>query len=114
LEEGAKRTEPGTFDSLIAADFSAAEFKTLAASTQHTYRGVIELFRREHRGKPVARLEAHHVQTMIDAKAETPAAANNLRRMLRMLLRFAVERNWRRDNPVLAVRKLSLHSDGLS
>lgn len=112
LEVGAGRVEAGTFSALIVAYYKSAEFKSLAASTQHTYRGVIELFRRDHGGKPVARLEAHHIRAMIDAKAETPAAANNLRRMLRMILRFAVERNWRRDNPVLSVRKISLRSTG--
>jgi hypothetical protein len=38
---------------------------------------------------------------MIDAKAETPAAANNHAADARMILRIAGECNWRCDNPFL-------------
>jgi integrase len=112
LEVGAGRTKTGTFSALIVAYYQSSEFKTLSASTQQTYRNIMERFRRAHGDKPVAALEARHIRAMLDAKAGTPAAANNLRRMLRMLLNFAVERNWRRDNPALTVRKLSFRTTG--
>ena len=38
---------------------------------------------------------------MLPASADTPAAANNLVRMIRMLLRFAIDENWRKDDPTL-------------
>jgi len=112
LEVGADRTRAGTFSALIVAYYRSAEFKMLSAISQKTYRNIMEPFRREHGDKPVAAIEARHIRAMLDAKAETPAAANNLRRILRMLLNFAVERNWRRDNPTLTVRKLNFRTTG--
>lgn len=49
---------------------------------------------------------------MMDLKAEHPAAANNLLRILRVLLSFAKTRGWRSDNPALEVRKLSYRTEG--
>jgi integrase len=111
-EVGADRTKPGTFSALIVDYYKSTDFRILSASTQQTYRNVIESFRREHGDKRVATLETRHVRNLLDRKAETPAAANNLRRMLRLLLNFAVERNWRRDNPVISIRKLNTRSTG--
>ncbi len=112
IEVGADRALAGTFSALVAVYYRSAEFKMLSVISQKTYRNIMEPFRREHGEKPVAGIEARHIRALLDAKAGTPAAANNLRRMLRMLLNFAVERNWRRDNPVLTVRKLSFRTTG--
>jgi integrase len=45
-------------------------------------------------------------------KAETPAAANNLLRMIRLLMRFAIEEEWRCDDPTLGVKSIRIRSDG--
>lgn len=45
-------------------------------------------------------------------KAETPGAANFLLRMIRLLMKFAVEEGWRDDNPAIGVPKLKTKSDG--
>jgi integrase len=102
----------GTFHSLIVAYYGSADYRTLADATQRTYRNVIEGFRTKYGERSVAALEPHHVRAMLDAKASTPAAANNLLRMLRMLMRFAVERNMRRDDPTAMVRKVRSASTG--
>ena len=40
LEVGADRTRAGTFSALIVSYYKSAEFKTLSASTQQTYRNI--------------------------------------------------------------------------
>jgi integrase len=46
------------------------------------------------------------------AKANTPSAANSLLTMLRILMRFAVEEEWRRDDPTLGIKPLRIKSEG--
>ena len=115
--EGAKpevtsRTQTGTLHALIVAYYNSSEFKTLSSSTQRTYRGIIENFRKVHGDKRAVSLEGHHIRAILDAKASTPSAANNLLRMLRILMRFAVERGLRRDDPTSHIRKVRTNSTG--
>jgi integrase len=111
-KESSQRVKAGTFDSLIIAYYGSSDYRTLSAATQRTYRNIIESFRKKYGDKRVSALEPHHIRAMVDKKADTPAAANNLLRMLRMLMRFAVERNMRRDDPTANVRKVRSASTG--
>lgn len=111
-EIGADRVHPGTFNALIVAYYQSSSWKLLGEATQRSYRGEIERFREAHGEKRVRDLRSHHVSRMMDLKAETPAAANNLLRVLRVLMGFAQERGWRPDNPAQQVKKLVYRSDG--
>jgi site-specific recombinase XerD len=97
---------------LIAKYYRSAEWTNLSPATQGTYRGILERFRVDHADKPVDRLERHHVRDLMSAKANTPSAANNLLSLLRILMRFAVEEGWRKDDPTLGVKKLKIKSAG--
>lgn len=112
VPEVTSRAKPGTMHSLIASYYASADFKTLSDSTKTTYRGIIEGFREKHGDKRIASIEPHHVRALLDGKADTPSAANNLLRMLRMLMRFAVERGLRRDDPTAHVRKVRTNTTG--
>jgi len=109
---GAKRTKPGSVNALAVAYYGSAEFKLLKPSTQATYRNIIDRFREKNGGNPMAALSRTSVQKLVDAKVETPAAANNLLRMLRMLVRFALDRNMLRDDPTLGVKPIRRRSTG--
>jgi len=109
---GAERTRPGSIAALVVAYYQSAEFLTLAASTRTTYRGIIERFRVEHGDRPVASLERQHVKAIIAKRVETPAAASNLLRMIRILLRFAVDEGWRKDDPTVGVKGIKSKTDG--
>lgn len=112
LPVGADRTGPGTFDALIATYYESSTWKLLRPATQRAYRGEIERFRAQHGAKRVGDLTAVHINRMMDLKADTPAAANNLLRILRVLMGFAKERGWRKDNPAEGVRRLRYRTDG--
>ncbi len=109
---GADRTKRGSFSALIVAYYQSAEFKGLRASTQRTYRNHIESFRLEHGDRPVALVEGKHIRAILDKKAATPAAANNLLKRIRTLMQFAIERGWRKDDPSIGVKKVRSKSKG--
>lgn len=112
VEIGAKQTPPGSISALVASYYRTSDFTGLSDSTKTTYRGIIERFRADHGDKRVAHLQRQHVQKIIGEKSETPAAANNLLRMLHLLMRHAVDLGWRGDDPTQGVRKIRHKSGG--
>ena len=86
---GMTRTKPGTVNALIVSYYKLV-FPTLEPSTQKMRRSILERFRCQHGAKPVARLEAGHIAAIVAAKANTPTAANNFRKVLHHLLDHAI------------------------
>lgn len=109
---GAKRTKPGTFNALIVEYYQSVEYKILAPSTQQTYRGIIERFRAKNGERQVATLTAKAIEDMLAKKAAQPVVANGILSMLRLLMRFAVARRYRTDNPTRELKKLRNRTDG--
>jgi integrase len=109
---GAARTTPGSFNSLCVSYYRSPEFRGLKASTQATRRNIVERFRNEHGEKPLRRLERKHIKEIIGAKADTPGAANNLLKVLRLLLSYAVDAGMLAANPAIGVRGYKLSGDG--
>ena len=109
---GVERTKPGSVSALAASFYRSPGFLDLSDSTKATYRGIIERFREAHGDKPVALMQRRHVQAILAEKAETPAAANNLRKRLIQLLDHAVSLDWRADNPARATKPYRLQSEG--
>jgi integrase len=105
-------TIPGSVSALIAKYYRSAEWANLSDATQSTYRGILERFRNDHGDKPAARLERHNVKDLMAGKANTPSAANNLLKLIRILMRFAIEEGWRKDDPTLGIKNLRIRSEG--
>src|SRR5262249_14307360 len=110
---GAVRTIPGSFDALCVSYYRSPDFQGLKASTQRARRNVIERFRNEHGTKPVSRLGRAHIKDIIGAKANTPEAANNLRKVLRVVLNHAIEIGMMASNPAIGVKRYRSHGDGV-
>lgn len=109
---GAERTKPGTIHALGVAFYSSADFTRLRPSTQRTYKGIFDRYRDKYGSNPVALLEPHHIRSQMDKIAMTPAAANNNLKILRAVMRFAVDRGLIRSNPTAGVKMLRYRSDG--
>jgi integrase len=107
------RTMPGSVNALIVSYYRSPEFRGLKASTQTVRRNVIERFRNEHGTKPVARLGRGHIKEIIGAKAGTPEAANNLLKVLRVLLSHGVEIGMIDSNPAIGVKRYRSKSEGV-
>ncbi|RBO51992.1 hypothetical protein DSD19_16955 [Rhodovulum sp. BSW8] len=109
---GAGRTVPGSVSALVASFYMSPEFLNLADNTKRVYRGLIEPFRQEYGKQPVKLMQRRHVAAILAKKAETPAAANNLRKRLIQLLDHAVSLDWRTDNPARAPKPYRVESEG--
>lgn len=106
IEPGKSKIKPGSVSDLIVIYYQTAAFAQLSAATQTTYRGILERFREEYGDQPVARLEERHINAILDKKAATPAAANNLRRMLRAILKIARKRKMIAANPMIEIEPI--------
>jgi integrase len=112
IEIGAGRSKPGTVAALVAAYLGSMAFGNMAAETRRTRRNALDRFRVEHGEKRVALLGREHVQTMVSAKAATPAAARNFLNTLRAVMQFAIEAGWRSNDPTVGVRRPKIKTAG--
>lgn len=111
-----KAIAAGSFDALCVSYYRSPEFLELRDSTKRTYRGIIDRWREENGTKRVKHLERRHIKEHIATAAEVsgPHAANNLRTILQILCRFAVDNEWRRDDPTIGVRPIRAKSSGFA
>src|SRR5262249_55737036 len=101
---GAARTIAGSVNAMIGGYLGSAAFGQLAPTSQRQYRRILEELRRQHGDRSIAALERRHVELMLDAKAETPSAARDLLRCLRLLVQHAIKLGVRQDDPTHGVR----------
>ncbi|TPI16575.1 tyrosine-type recombinase/integrase [Mesorhizobium sp. B4-1-1] len=111
---GAGRHKPGSLAALVLAFYRAPEFLGLSEATRATYRGILDRFARGHGDKPVRGLERQHIKAIIGRMADRPHAANNLLRLLRLLLDFAVDDEQIRANPARGVKGFKVKSEGFA
>lgn len=111
-EIGAHRTVPGSINALAIAIYGSAEWAQLSRTTQATYRGIMERLRTEHGDRAVRAIRTEHILLMRDRKGALPSAANNLVKVLRWMLAFAVARKMRPDNPAIGIKPLKIASEG--
>lgn len=109
---GSGRAAKGSFNELIARFYRSSAWATPSDSTKATYRGIIERFRNEHGHRLVAEMKFIHVDAILAARATTPAAANNLRKVLNRLLDYAVKIEMTDRNPVAATKAFTMNPDG--
>jgi integrase len=111
---GAGRHRPGTIAAAILAYYQAPEFLGLSTATKTTYRGILDRFARQHGDKPIRGLERAHIKAILGKMADRPQAGNNLLRMLKTLLDFAVEIELIPRNPARGVRGFKVRSTGFA
>lgn len=115
---GSARTKVGSIDALAVDFYASGEWSMLRDTTKRTYKGIIDRFRdlQFNGGRcgslPVAKLEPQHLRKVMDRMADRSAAANNLLKVLRVMLAFGVARGWRADNPATPLKPLKRRSDG--
>jgi integrase len=113
-EIGATRTVAGTMHWLISAYLSSSPFTALTPETQRTRRNILENVREADgdkrifhtvNGKCVMLLARHHLQTIINKKANTPFAQRNLFNTLRAMFKWAVSEGKLSDDPSVGVAR---------
>lgn len=81
-------------------------YAVLAPDTQRAYDRVLRrLVRHEDFAScSVAALHSRHIQRLLKRSADTPAAAADLLKKLRALMRCAIARGWRTDDPTQGIK----------
>jgi hypothetical protein len=99
--EPAIRGSPGTFDRLAHDYYQSTNYLRLGSHTQHVYRLVIERLLRDAKigSRLVSQMTAQHVHQILAKRAATPGAANDVLKKIRILIHFAIDNGWRRDDP---------------
>lgn len=106
LPTAAPKATQGTMAALVASWYRSASFTGLAPSSQTTYRRIVDRLLAANGEALVSELSPRIVRELMDGRAATPAAANRLLSILKVMMRHAVERGWRADDPTAGVRKL--------
>jgi integrase len=112
VEIGSSRTVAGTINAVVIGYLGSAAFHNLAPASQRQYRGIVERLRRDHGDKRIATLERRNVIALLNAKAATPAAARDLLRCFRLLIRYAIDIGLRDSDPTLGIRMAQPKTDG--
>jgi integrase len=97
---------PGTIAALAAEFRGAINKRKLAAATRLNYLRYVDRIEREHGTKTVKGMRPAHVYKIRDELEETVGVANNYLAVLRLMMAFACERDWRDTNPAAGVPKL--------
>ncbi|MBO1038182.1 tyrosine-type recombinase/integrase [Brucella pituitosa] len=109
---GSSRTKPGTMNALAVAYYRSPEFKGQRETTQKVYRAIVERFRKQHGHRLIKDLRREHIKTLIGKMSETPAAANRLLSLLRIMLNVALDNGWISANPAIGIKGYSKKTDG--
>ena len=118
---------PGSLGALVTAYKGSEEWRGLAKASRLDYDKVLEPLREKYGRLPVATMPRRFVLQLRDAYARkiverpgpapgdppvkveiaTPRRANRMVNVLRLLLSWAVDRGWRKDNPALRPGRLA-------
>jgi integrase len=119
VDAGAKRTKPGSMRALAVRYFQSVDYRSMRVRTQRVYRGLIERFCEQadkdgnkFGDKRAALIGREHVVRLIATKADKPEAANQFRKVLRAMMKHAVEIGLRADDPTRDVRAIRVKSEG--
>lgn len=80
--------DAGTFRRLIVEYLRSPKYLKGKASSQAVTRSILERFAAKHGDRMVAQMKVKHVFKIMAEMADTPAAANNLLKKLRAVIRF--------------------------
>lgn len=97
--------KPVTVPDLVAEYFCSQEYRSLSASSQQPYRRVIQRISAELGNRPVRSITRRHVEELLALRS--PGAANDALKKIRVLMRLAMDRGYRRDDPASGIRRFA-------
>lgn len=99
----------GTMAALVAEYRASAEFRNIPSdNTRSNYSRYLDLFVKHHGDKMVKDLNPQTVYRERDKFADTPGKANNWVARLNTLMKFAVKRGYRQNNPAAEIEALPI------
>src|SRR5690606_33259310 len=104
---GASNTIVGSVAAGLAKYYASADFLNKAPATQRNYKSVLEPFRIDHGGKPLASLRREHINAILDARALTSTAqAKNLGKRLSTFMKFCLDFGIIKENPMIGTKRV--------
>ena len=102
-----RRPREGTLAAVATEYRKSPEYKGLRPKTQKNYLRYLDLLCERWGAFSVTGIRRKHVLALRDQLGDTPATANMAVMVLRVLLSFAVDREYRHDNPAKGIKKLA-------
>ena len=100
----ANRHNAGTLGRLIAEYYTAVDYANLKSSSRTLYRIVLDPISRQLGHRLVKDMGRENARKIIETIGATkPGMANLTRAVLKRVLRYAVDRGWRNDNPAAGI-----------
>lgn len=93
----------GSIGQVIKSYFQSVAFKRTKASSQAVTRNILERFAKAHGHRKLVEMRRKHVETILSAMSETPAAANNLLRRLRIIINFSIAHDLLKLDPTKGI-----------
>ena len=108
----AARHEHGTIGHLITSFYASPSFANLKPVSKDLYRrAVLEPFAAKHGARLVRDIRRDKLSAYIEAIGATkPAMANTTRSVLNRLMKYAVAKEWRHDNPITGMDRYKIGS----
>lgn len=103
----------GSMAALSQLYFQSAGYLTLGPTTRKVYQRIVLKLIEEHGHRLARDLDASTIRRLVAKRADTPAAANHLLRILRLMMRVAVDEGLRPDNPTVGVERLREKQQGV-
>jgi integrase len=106
------RHAQGTIGHLITSFYASPTFANLKPVSKTLYRrAVLEPFAEKHGNRLVRDIRRDKLSAYIEAIGATkPAMANTTRSVLNRLMKYAVAKEWRRDNPIMGMDRYKIGS----
>lgn len=111
LSEAKDETPKNTFNALIDDHVSRLEAKDTKAGTMQTYRSALKHIRTLWGPLDPGAVTAADCLALQDTFSDRPSMANMIFGQLTALMKLAVQRGWRKDNPVREIDKLDEEPD---
>ena len=106
LDTPSRKVKVGSVEAVANVYRASPVFKDLAAKTRLDYDSRLKVLCSLWGDQPIASIARRHVIALQDEFADKPATADRTVTVLRVLLAFAVKREYRDDNPAEGVEKL--------
>src|SRR5271165_3484802 len=106
VRERHARAAAGTIDALLISYKQSAAYRALRETTKAGYVSRIEMLRTMHGHRTVAGLSRDRIVTAIlQPYADRPGAALSILKMLRVLIRHAIDIGWLKHDPSLGIKR---------
>lgn len=99
---------PKSVGALILEYQASPEWRNLKPNSQRVYGYVIAWLLEKHGAHPVALIKRRHIKKWRDARSETPGMGNLVVSVAKTLLKFAVDTEYRDDNPARDIKLFKL------